>query len=254
MKKMIPKVSLLVCTYNRLNYSSRYIPQLLEKAGQIDLEMLIWDNGSTDGSYDWASTFGQADCHVTKVFGHNTNIGMEAINYLAEAAKGQYLIKLDDDIDVPIGYAERLVSAYERAGEPRLLFLGWDMPWARKASSGGDTFATRSGLKLYKEPQGKTIVLNEKESVLIHYHPDNWMVNGACRLSPRDKFLAIGGHPKGIIYGVDKHISLRAAEHGYWIGYLHSPDLIYHRGTNDDPGYRAMKDAELHRVNSPRDV
>ena len=251
---MTPDVSILVLTYNRVQLSSQYIPRLLTQAGNISVEMLIWDNGSNDGSYDWAYTFGQADCRVAKVIGHHKNIGMEALNCLAEAAKGKYIIKVDDDVDVPLRYAERLVRAFETVDEEKLLFLGWDMPWPRGPKSGGDTFATRSGMNLYKGINGKIVRVNNKDSVLIHYNPSNWMINGVCRLSPRDKFLEIGGHPKGIIYGVDKHISVRAAEHGYWIGYVTSPDLVYHRSGDDTPAYRAMKDAELHRVNSPKDV
>jgi len=251
---MKPKVSILVLTYNRVDLSSRYIPLLLAHAGNVPLEMLIWDNGSDDGSYDWASAFGRADCRVSKVVGHARNIGMEAFNYLAKEAKGEYIIKVDDDIDVPLCYAERLVGAYEWVGEEQLLFLGWDMPWARGPKSGGDTFATRSGMNLYRGTRGKIVKVNDKDSVLIHYDASEFMINGVCRLSPRNRFLEIGGHPKGIIYGVDKHISARAAAHGYWIGYLSSQDLVYHRGADDKPEYRAMKDNELRRVNSPKDV
>jgi GT2 family glycosyltransferase len=226
---------------------------MLNNAGDIDVEMLIWDNRSEDKSYEWAVTLSNADPRVTVMRG-TSNIGMEAFNHLANEAQGQYIIKLDDDIEVPHKFAERLVSAYEYVNEDKLLFLAWDMPWPRGPKAAGDTFATRSGLKLYKHPQGKTVQINKKEQVLIHYDPCNWMANGACRLSPRDKFLEIGGHPEGIIYGVDKHASIRAAEHGYWIGYFSSPSMIYHRGVTDTPAYRAMKDKELERVDSPRDV
>jgi len=251
---MTPKISILVLTYNRKDLSSQYIPGVLARTGNLPAEMLIWDNGSTDGSYDWAHSFGEADCRVSKVIGHHTNIGMEAFNYLAEEARGEYIIKVDDDIEVPNNFADRLVAAFEYTNEEKLMFLGWDMPWARSPRSGGDTFATRSGLKIYKEPNGKIVYLEHGERALIHYHPNKWLMNGICRLSRRDKFLEIGGHPKGIIYGVDKHISVRAAEYGYWIGYLTSKDLVYHRGLADTAAYRAMKDTELRRVNSPRDL
>jgi GT2 family glycosyltransferase len=251
---MKPIVSILVLTYNRVELSSQYIPRILDRAGNIPVEMLIWDNGSEDGSYDWAHSFEQADCRVSKAFGHHKNIGMEAFNPLAESAKGKYIIKVDDDIEVPERFAERLVSAFEQVNEKKLLFLGWDMPWPRNPRSGGDTFATRSGMTLYQGKKGKIVQINEKDRVLIHYDPSFWMINGVCRFSPRKKFIEIGGHPKGIIYGVDKHISARAAEHGYWIGYMSSPHLVYHRGIQDTPKYRAMKDIELQKVKSPRHV
>ena len=118
---MKPIVSILVLTYNRLHLSSRYIPLILDHAGNIPVEMLIWDNGSEDGSYDWSVTFGQADCRVAHVIGHPENIGMEAFNPLAEKAQGKYIIKVDDDIEVPNCFAERLVAAYETAKEEIVL-------------------------------------------------------------------------------------------------------------------------------------
>ena len=61
---MDPIVSILVLTFNRVEMSSRYIPAILDRAGDIPVEMLVWDNGSEDGSYDWATTFGKqiAEC------------------------------------------------------------------------------------------------------------------------------------------------------------------------------------------------
>lgn len=249
-----PKVSILVLTYNRLQLSSTYIPDLLKKVGNIDAELLIWDNASTDPTYDWVEKYKKTDTRITFINKSETNIGMEGINYLAEEASGEYILKVDDDIFVPDNYAEKLVWAHETANEEKLLFLGWDMQWPRAPRAGGDTFATRSGMRLYRGELGKVVQLSKTERVLIHYHPDKWMVNGACRLSRRDQFLEIGGHPKGIVYGVDKHISARAAKHGYWIGYFSSPLFIYHKGIADTPAYRAMKDRELRRVNSPKDV
>jgi GT2 family glycosyltransferase len=251
---MKPKVSILVLTYNRVPMSSQYIPNLLERAGNIDAELLIWDNASVDTTYDWVKSYKETDPRVTFIAKSKKNIGMEAINYLAKKARGEYILKVDDDIDVPVGFAERLVWAHEKANEPKLLFLGWDMPWPITPRSGGNTFATRSGMRLYKGKLGKVIQLTNKERILVHYHPATWMVNGACRLSRRDQFLEIGGHPEGIVYGVDHHISIRAEEHGYWIGYFSAPVFVYHRGIKDTPEYRCMKDAELRRVKSPKDV
>ena len=122
---MKPKLSILMLTYNRLETSSACIQHVLNNVGEIDYEFLVWDNGSIDGTYDWLEEYGRADCRITKVFGSNKNLGMEAINELARAAKGKYLLKLDDDIIVPESFAERLINAYEKVNEPKLLFLGF---------------------------------------------------------------------------------------------------------------------------------
>jgi GT2 family glycosyltransferase len=241
-------VSILVLTYNRVALSNSYIPGIVNNAGDIPFEVLIWDNGSTDGSYDWVYEYGQADCRVYKTYGSELNIGMEAFNTMAQDARGKYIIKVDDDITVPKNFAERMVAAYEYVNDSRLLFLGWDMAWANPNHRGTATFATRSGRNMYEGALGKVLHLpTEGESVLVSYNPRKWMVNGVCRLSTREAFLGIGGHPKGIIYGVDVHVSRRAAECGYWVGYLHANDLVHHHGFVDSVSYRSMKDVEMRK-------
>lgn len=243
-----PTVSILTTTYNRVELSSTYVPKLLDRVGNISAELLIWDNGSNDGSYDWAYTYGKADCRVSNVVGSNKNLGMEAFNTLCTDARGKYVIKVDDDIEVPEGFGERLVRAYETIQNPRIMLLSWDMPW------NDGTFAKRSGLSLYKPPRGENHQLPNGDRALISYELDKWLINGACRLSPREEFIRMGGHPQGILYGVDMHVSARAHAKGYCGGYLTSNDLLVHHGLNDTPAYRKMKDQELERVGSPRHV
>jgi glycosyltransferase involved in cell wall biosynthesis len=243
-----PVVSILILTYNRLKMSKRYIPGILECLGDIETEVLIWDNCSTDGTYDWLEEYGRADCRITKVFGAHKNIGVEATNMLAKEARGKYIIKIDDDVGAPVNFAKRMVAAYEEANEKKLLFLGWDMGWGER------TFAKRSGMKLYKGTRGKVVTLNTDERILISYEPMHWMVNGVCRFSPRKPFLKIGGHPKGIIYGVDYLVSKRAHRHGYWIGFFETKDLVNHFGGAEDKEYRNMKNAELAKHGAPLHV
>ena len=211
--------------------------------------MFIWDNCSNDGTYDWLEEYAKSDPRITKVFGCDQNLGVEAINTMAEQATSKYILKVDDDVVVPASFVERLLRAYEAVGDNRLLFLGWDMAWHTK------TFATRSGMWLYSRQQGK-IVDVPGGKVLITFDPEKWMVNGVCRLSTRDDFLKIGGHPKGIKYGVDSIVSKHAAKAGYWIGYYQSNDnsVILHCGNRDSMEYRAMKNKELHKTRSPLHV
>jgi len=242
---MKPKLSILMLTYNRLETSSACIQHILNNVGNIDFEFLVWDNGSTDGTYDWLEEYGRADCRITKVFGSEENLGMEAINKLAKEAKGKYLLKVDDDITVPEDFAQRLVDAYEKVNESKLLFLGWDMKWTNDKS-----FALRSGLHLYKGEEGKIINLGT-ESVLLNFTPSQWLINGACRLCERKKFMKMGGHPKGMKYGVDYQVSKVAEKHGYWIGFFNTEDLIIHNG-HDSKQMRNWKDKELKKHGAPK--
>jgi len=240
------KVSVLILMYNRFSVSSARIPAIIDNIGNVKSEVLIWDNHSTDGSYDWALEYGRADCRVYKVFGADQNYGVEAINFLAEAARGEYILKVDDDASVPKNFAERMVAAYEYCSCDKLAYLGWDMIW------GKSTFATRSGEGLYRK-HGEIRKLPGGGRVLLLRCLDRFMVNGVCRLSKRDRFLELGGHPKGVVYGVDGIVCATAHAKGYWGGYVTHPiDLVKHDGAQDSVEMRALKDRQLQRLKSAR--
>lgn len=244
---MTPTVSILILTCNRVDLSQECIPKILENIGKVDCEILIWDNCSNDGTYDWLEDYKYTDTRIKSVFSNDVNIGVEAINFLAEQATGEYIIKVDDDVCPPENFANRMIDAYKYANEPKILFLSWDMGWR------GKTFATRSGMKLYNEPRGR--IINTPEGrVLISLHPDRWMVNGVLRLSKREDFLKHGRHPIGVIYGVDHVVSKQAAKAGFYVGFLNNDDLVVHLGGKDTVEMRKLKDSELNRTNSPRHV
>lgn len=246
---MTKKLSILILTYNRLGVASKYVPEILKNVGDIDCEILFWDNGSTDGTYDWLEQYKHTDQRISHVFGSEKNFGLESVNFLAKEAKGEYILKIDDDVEVPKRFAERLVKAYEEIKLEKLCFLGYDMAWGDK------TFATRSGFRLYRQPLGEIKVLsNRTDKVYINYTPSKWMVNGVCRLSKRDVFLKIGGHPEGRIYGVDYEVSRRAEEHGYMVGFYNTKDLVIHHGTKDDKKLRELKDSQLRTYKVPKHV
>jgi len=237
------KVSILILTYNRIGLSSKCIPDAINKIGNIDAEILIWDNCSNDGTFDWLIEFSRSYDNVS-IFNSDKNIGMEAINNLAEQASGEYIIKIDDDLLLPNNFAERLVKVAEQVDTSKILFISWDMIW-----KSGTTFATRSGTSHFD----KIIPINDG-ILYISYDPKRFMVNGACRLSRRNKFLEIGGHPKGVIYGVDYSIAKVASKRKLWNAFWAPPDIVVHLGNNDDKNYRIFKDKQLAKHSCPRDV
>lgn len=240
-----PKVSILTLTYNRAHLSSAYIPVIIDNIGDIDAEVLVWDNCSQDGTLDWLKEYEKADLRLKKVYCGDRNYGLEAINFLADEARGKYLIKVDDDIRVPQNFAQKMVEAYEEANEENIGAISWDMAWRDK------TFATRSGMKLYKDPLGKCVNLKTGGSLFINFDPQQWLINGACRFTPKAKFLEVGGHPKDILYGIDYFFSKALKKKGYWGAYLSGAGLIEHIGIEDDTDYRKFKDAELRRNDAP---
>lgn len=104
-------VSLFVITYNRLDMLKKCIDALRPTLHDLNYELIIWDNNSTDGSKEYLS--GIAEGKI-KVILHDKNIGTNAKGKAAELCKGEYLIGIDDDvIDFPDNWIQDMIYAYK---------------------------------------------------------------------------------------------------------------------------------------------
>lgn len=89
------KVSIIVPVYNVEKYIGMCIESILKQTFP-DWELILVDDGSTDGSYKIIKTLGEKDYRI-KCY-HKTNGGLsDARNYGIEKAKGKYIFFLDGD-------------------------------------------------------------------------------------------------------------------------------------------------------------
>lgn len=123
----MPAVSIIVPVYNVEKYLDRCIRSLCEQTLK-DIEIILVDDGSTDGSGDICDTCSGMD-HRIKVI-HKTNGGLSsARNAGLEEASGQYIGFVDSDDDVEPGMYEQM---YQLANEYKVDFVMSDYVRIRK--------------------------------------------------------------------------------------------------------------------------
>jgi glycosyltransferase involved in cell wall biosynthesis len=88
----MPRISVVIPTYNRAEYLPQAIDSVLEQTVS-DVEIIVVDDGSTDDTRDRVQAYGDRVSYV-----HTTNGGSaHARNVGMRAARGQYLTFLDSD-------------------------------------------------------------------------------------------------------------------------------------------------------------
>ena len=93
-----PTVSVVMCTYNTEKYISEAIVSVLSQTYK-DFELIIWDDGSTDGTYDIVNSFN--DKRIRYYYHENTGLGM-ALKLACSKARGKYIARMDsDDVCLP---------------------------------------------------------------------------------------------------------------------------------------------------------
>lgn len=102
-------ITIVIPNYN----GNKYLRDCLEsiyKQTYTDYEIIIIDNGSTDGSYEWLSVY--KDIIFQQL---DKNYGFSrAVNEGIKFAKGEYVLLLNNDTEICQGFLEALLEVMEK--------------------------------------------------------------------------------------------------------------------------------------------
>lgn len=103
-----PEISIIVLTYNQhTSYTIPCIESLLQTTPK-NCEIILVDNGSTDGTVEWMQQLSYP--HLT-VIDNKKNLGYAAGNNVGlKKAKGEFIILLNNDTLLPPGWLEPLIE------------------------------------------------------------------------------------------------------------------------------------------------
>ncbi len=169
-----PRVSIIIVTWNALPLLKRCLPSVVNTAYE-NLEVVLADNASTDGSCEWV----RAQFPDVNVVRHPENwMFCRGNNEAVPHTSGKYVVLLNNDVEVPSGWLDPLVDAVEAhddvgAVQPKILQHGNRSRFEYAGASGG--FLDRFG---YPFTRGR---------ILFHLEDDRGQYDDA-----RDIFWATG--------------------------------------------------------------
>ena len=144
-------VTIAVCTRDRADQLRETLEAMtrLQVPAQLDWELIVVDNGSTDATPDVARRFAQ---RLPLLLVHEPRGGLSiARNRAVDAVRGDYIVWTDDDVTVDPGWLAGYVAAFSRwpeaavfGGPIELKLLGTPPSWLLAALSRvGGAFAQR---------------------------------------------------------------------------------------------------------------
>ena len=230
------KVSVIIVNYNTLHVLRPCLDSIIEQTIGIDYEIIVVDNGSTDGSIEALS----ADSRITLIStGENLGFG-RANNKGLEQAKGEYIFFLNSDTLLK-NNAIKMLYDFAQQYQGKLGALGCileDRQGNRIHSYGpfpkiGNDFhkflwiPILKGLRLYHQPA-------------IEY-PEHWMkvdyVTGADLFVSRQVLDECGSfHPAFFMYYEESEMQHRFQLHGYDNILLNGPEIVHLEGEGGKAG------------------
>ena len=170
-------ISIVVLTHNRLGLLRRCVENVLLQTSGKTQNIVIWDNGSEDGTPEYLDELSDSRIRVV----HSPeNIGMNAYGKAFAMATQDYLVELDDDVvEAPERWDETLLDAFLRL--PEIGYLA--------ASLVDDPNDSASRYIKYLREERNAFTRRELNGVTILEGP----TGGSCTMTSRELYERVGG-------------------------------------------------------------
>lgn len=231
-------LSIIIVNYNSGKIIADGLVSVFDKITGIDFEVIVSDNGSTDGSVEMIKN----EFPTVRIVENGINIGFAAANNrAAKIAQGKYIFLLNPDtvvLDKNISKLVEFMDKNPKIGACGPLVLNSDGTMQRQCKRGWPTFKNSffyySGLwKLFPKSQkwkkftGGYFCLDKPDDQVCEVG----QLSGAAMIVRRDILEKIGGMDENyIMYWDDTDLCFRIKNLGFKICYVPQAKIAHYGG------------------------
>lgn len=218
------KISYIIITWNGLAYLQRLLASMTRQLQRPDVEVLLCDNGSTDGTAEFIRTSYPALRYIP--LPQNKGVAY-ARNRALEQAKGQYRFIVDNDLeltDEAVVTLEQYMDTHPQTGlvAPSLVFPDRTLQGSAKYYPG----LVRK-LRNVLFPHRRTMDYAAQLQAATPFEPE--YVIGACQLVRAEALQAVGLLDEHIFYGPeDADFCIRLHKNGWQVICLPTVHVMHH--------------------------
>ncbi|MFE4712061.1 glycosyltransferase family 2 protein [Paenibacillus sp. NPDC056722] len=152
------KVSIIIPVYNTKNYVRRAIESILNQSYK-NIELIIVDDGSTDGSSAICDEYKQKDSRINVIHQKNSGVSAARNNGIINAT-GQYIQFVDSDDEIKSDMIKTMVDAIEK-NKSDLVICGYSVIGKQVFNSATRLYdATEFLVESYLNPDISSLVLS----------------------------------------------------------------------------------------------
>lgn len=185
------KVSVVILNFNGIALMDKYLPSVIRSIeGREGWELVIADNGSTDGSVDWLRNHHPA----IRLIAMDRNWGFaEGYNRAIAEVEADYIVLLNSDVETPDGWLEPLVEymdSHDRcaACQPKIIAEQRRTHFEYAGAAGG--FIDKYG---YPFCRGRILDNVEEDHGQYNTNIEIFWATGACLMIRRNIYIETGG-------------------------------------------------------------
>ncbi len=218
-----PVVSIIIPVYNQIHYTYLCLQSILEYTGDVSYEVIIADDVSQDATEHLAE-FAEnlVICRNAENQGFLRNC-----NQAARAARGRYIMFLNNDTQVTEGWLSALVRLIESDSSIGMVGSKLVYPDGRLQEAGGIIWSDGSGWNYGR--------LDNPDKAEYNYVKDVDYISGAAILLPLNLWKQIGGFDERFApaYCEDSDLAFEVRKAGYRVVYQPQSKVIHFEGVSN---------------------
>ncbi len=222
-----PEVALIIPVFNKLEYTQKCLKAVNEQSTGIDYEVIVVDNGSTDGTATWLKEQASKDKRI-KVISNRQNSGFAVANNQAvKTTQAPYVLFLNNDTEPRAHWLDAMLAIVR--SDDGVGAVGSKLLYP-------DMTIQHAGVAIVEDLKNGDPLL--AQNILVgqpHDHPQTNLiislqaVTAACLLAPRTAFEQVGGFDEGFWNGYeDVDLCFRLRKAGYDVVYQPHSEVIHH--------------------------
>lgn len=220
-----PDVSVIVVNWNRRALLEQCLASLAQQRGILP-EIVVVDNGSSDGSVDAVEQFRRSYPGPVQLISNSRNLGFCAANNQGfAAARGEFFALLNNDAEAaPEWLVELRRALRERpeAGMAASKILVWEDP----------RIIDKVGHLIYPDGQNRGRGTGEIDRGQYDREEEILWPDGCAAMYRRSMIREIGGFDEDLFaYGDDSELGLRGRIAGWRCVYVPTAVVRHHRGS-----------------------
>ena len=229
--------SIIIPVFNKMELTQQCLMHLAEVTQGISYEVVIVDNHSTDGTIEFLASL-SGDVQVIR---NSTNLGFaKACNQGARAAKGQYLVFLNNDTIPRVGWLEALVHEVDTYSDVDV--VGSKLLYPDNTIQHAGVVFSRTFHTPYHLFSGV-----HENLPAVNVRREFQAVTAACMLVRKETFEKIGGFDEGFVNGFeDVDLCLRVRQMGKKV--IYQPKSCLYHLESQTPGRKKYDDENLLRL------
>ncbi|QFT94711.1 N-acetylglucosaminyl-diphospho-decaprenol L-rhamnosyltransferase [Roseovarius sp. THAF9] len=236
-----PKVSIVIPAHNKVEVTYLALCSLLLAPNDASFEVIVVDDASTDETAELENIVSG----ITVLHNEEPQRFIRACNAGASVAKGDYIVLLNNDVEVTTGWIDELLGAFERFDFVGLAGAKLLYPDGKLQDAGGIIWGTGNPWN-YGNRQ------NPNDPRYCYARQADYL-SGAAMMVPKQIWDEVGGLSQYLepMYFEDTDFAFKVREAGYTTWFVPS-SVIYHyegmtSGTDVSSGFKRFQE-----VNRPK--